>query len=111
MIKFNVLFRYFVELVVKFGNEFGLKRLSKWEHSSALYSRIVFVCHGSTDRNQCAFTICLMRLASLGASKEDVFAGGQVETRLLEPIRPGEEAPLQTHYQYGSSSKTSQSCC
>ena len=99
MIKFNVLFRYFTELVVKFGNEFGLKRQSKLEHSSTLYSRIVFVCRGSSARNQCAFTVCPLRLASLGASKEDVFAGGQVETRLLVPIRPGEEVPLQTHYQ------------
>lgn len=52
MIEFNVLFRYSVELVVKFGNEFGWKRQTKWEHSSALYSRIIFVYHGSTERNQ-----------------------------------------------------------
>lgn len=45
MIKFNVLFKYFIELVVKSGNEFGLRRQGKLEHRpSTLYSSIVFVC-------------------------------------------------------------------
>lgn len=100
MIKFNVLFRYSIELVVKFGNEFGWKRQTKSGNTVQLFTQGSSLSAMVAQRGisePLPFVSCdwphqePARKVSLEARSE---------TRLCVPIRAGEEVPLQTHYQY-----------